>query len=148
VPAGHLFTGPGISPAAGIEVNFPQMNVGWNWDPADQLWLRSQNGTSDLDRSGARLSATNVVVQFVPYISSGEETGEGVAPVPIPEGLLVGNGSAWYLSGGRLLTGSWTRSGLTSVTVFKDAAGHPVRLMPGRTWVELVPVGVQPTLVP
>ena len=28
----------------------------------------------------------------------------------------------------------------------KDAAGAPMRLTPGRTWVELVPVGLQPSL--
>jgi hypothetical protein len=148
VPAGHQFSGPGLAPAAGVVVNFPEASVGWNWYPPDWVWLRTQNGTSDLDRSGARLSATNVVLQFVPYVSSGEETGEGVPPVSIPEGLLVGHGPAWYLSNGKLLEGSWTRGALTSLTAFKDAAGQPVRLTGGRTWIELVPVGINPTLVP
>ncbi len=148
VPAGHQFSGPRIAPAAGVVVNFPEMSVGWAWNPTYRLWLRAQNGTADVDRSGGPLSATNVVLQFVPYISSGEETGEGVAPVPIPEGLLVGHGAAWYLSNGKVLNGSWTRGALTSLTAFKDAAGQPARLTPGRTWIELVPVGVQPTLIP
>ncbi len=112
------------------------------------VWSRTQDGTADVDGSGTQLTTTNVVLQFVPYVSSGQATGEGVAPVSIPEGLLVGSGPAWYFSNGEMVRGTWARSGLTSTTVFKAAAGHPVQLARGRTWVELVPAGVQPTLVP
>jgi Protein of unknown function (DUF3048) C-terminal domain len=110
--------------------------------------LRGQDGRADVDRAGAQLSANNVIVQFVPYITSGIATGEGVPPAPIPEGLLVGSGTAWYLSNGQIVKGTWSRAGLTSLTTYTDAAGAPIQLTRGRTWIELVPDGSAPAVVP
>jgi hypothetical protein len=148
VPAGGQFSGPGLAPAAGVALSFPAASVRWDYSPKYRLWVRTQNGSADVDQSGTRLSADNVIVQFVPYVSSGEATGEGGPPASIPEGELVGSGPAWYLSGGRVLGGSWTRSALTTLTVFKDGHGHSVRLNRGRTWIELVPLGAPSTLIP
>jgi hypothetical protein len=148
LPAGAAFGASQSAPVQRININFGATAVTWDWNAALHAWMRDQDGTADVDRSGAQLSASNVIVQFVPYITSGMATGEGVAPVPIPTGQLVGRGTAWYLSGGRLVQGSWSRAGLTTSTLFTDASGAPLRLTPGRTWVELVPLGVVPTTIP
>jgi hypothetical protein len=148
LPAGAAFGGSGTGPAQQISIDFGATSVTWSWNAALRAWTRSQDGSADVDRSGAELSATNVIVQFVPYITSGLATGEGVTPVPIPTGELVGRGTAWYLSDGRVAAGSWSRSGPTATTQYTDASGATLRLAPGRTWVELVPVGNSPTLVP
>jgi hypothetical protein len=142
------FTGPGIAVAGHLGINFPEAAVVWDYDSHAGLWLRTQNGTPDVDRTGIRLSARNVVVQFVSYTTSGYATGEGGPPAPIPEGHLVGTGRAWYFSGGRVVKGTWSRTSLTSRTAFRDASGHGIHLNPGRTWVELVPVGITPTVLP
>jgi hypothetical protein len=142
------FTGAGITPAAGITINFPAALIQWTYSPATHLWLRDQNSTLDVDSTGAQLSAANVVVEFIPYSSSLEESGEGTADVPIPTGNMVGAGTAWYFSAGHLVKGTWSRSSLTTVTTWKDGAGHTVALTAGRTWVELVPVGTTPTVAP
>lgn len=142
------FSGPGVAIAGQLGINFQNAAVLWRYDPHTGLWLRTQNGTPDVDRSGARLSTSNIVVQFVPYTISGYATGEGGPPAPIPEGQLIGKGQAWYFSEGRVVKGTWVRSGLTSRTVWRDAAGHTVKLSSGRTWVELVPVGTLPSVLP
>jgi hypothetical protein len=85
---------------------------------------------------------------FISYVTSGMAVGEGVAPTPIPEGVLTGTGPAWFLSAGKILRGTWSRPGLTAVATYKNAAGAPVQLTPGRTWIELVPVGNVPTVTP
>ncbi len=146
--AGGHFAGPGIAPDAHIGLAWPTMAVTWDWNAASKAWLRGQDGSADTDRSGAQLSATNVIVQFVSYVTSGIATGEGGPPAPIPEGILVGSGPAWYFSNGEVVKGTWHRSSLTSTTSYLNAAGAPVQLTPGRTWVELEPVGANPTLVP
>jgi hypothetical protein len=148
LPAGAAFGGSQSAPVQRISINFGETAVSWDWNAARHAWMRSQDGSADVDQTGSQLSATNVIVQFVPYITSGMATGEGVPPVPIPTGQLVGHGSAWYLSGGRLVEGLWSRSSLTTSTRFTDGSGAPVPLTPGRTWVELVPVGVVPTTIP
>ena len=140
-PRGTPFTGAGVSPAAGISISFPAASIQWTYSWATGQWLRDQNGTRDVDRAGVQVAAENVVVQFVHYADSGTETGEGQPPTPIPEGDLVGSGQVWVFSAAHLVKGSWSRSGLTSTTRFVDDAGSPILLAPGRTWVELVPIG-------
>ena len=51
--------------------------------------------------------------------------------------VTVGSGDAIILSGGMAVRGRWSRASPTSFTTYTDAAGAPVRLVPGRTWVEL-----------
>jgi hypothetical protein len=146
--SGTAFTGPGIVPVSRIGINFPANAVTWDWNTTLRAWTRDQDGTADVDQAGVQINAANIVVQFVPYVTSAMATGEGAPPAPIPTGELVGSGTAWYLSNGRLVRGSWSRSALTARTVYNDASGSAIHLTPGRTWVELVPVGTVPTLVP
>jgi Protein of unknown function (DUF3048) C-terminal domain/Protein of unknown function (DUF3048) N-terminal domain len=145
---GTSFGGAGASPDTHIGINFPTASIDWDWNTSLRQWMRSQNGTADVLRNGQMITATNVVIESIPYITSGEATGEGGPPAPIPEGEMVGSGTAWYFSNGRVMKGTWTRSTLTSVTSYKTASGAQVQLTPGRTWVELVPVGTVPTLLP
>ena len=112
------------------------------------MWLRSQNGTPDVVRTGTQLSAANVIIEFIPYTTSLTATGEGVAPAPIPAGNMVGTGVGWYFSNGQVVKGTWSRSSLTAITSYRDGSGVPVRFTPGRTWVELAPVGTIPSIGP
>jgi hypothetical protein len=148
LPGGAAFGGPGATPIGRISINFAATWVTWDWSASLRAWVRGQNGSPDIDRAGEQLSAANVIIQFVPYVTSGMATGEGVPPAPIPTGQLVGRGTAWFLSAGRMVQGTWYRPALTSPTRLSDASGTPVRFTPGRTWVELVPVGALPTTLP
>jgi hypothetical protein len=149
-PSGSRFTGAGVKPLATATISFPAARVQWTWSAKQQLWLRTQNGAGDFDAGGAQLSASNVIIQYVPYITSAIVTGEGAGAdgSPIPEGELVGSGTAWYLSGGAVVKGTWSRSSLTAQTVYRDSVGTRIRLQPGRTWVELPSVGAATTLTP
>ncbi|HLI02114.1 MAG TPA: DUF3048 domain-containing protein [Acidimicrobiales bacterium] len=155
-PPGGLFAwrkpgtplrGAGVRPAAHASIPFPAAAIRWSWDPATKRWLRTQDGAPDCDTSGARLSASNVLIQFLPYVTSAYATGEGLPPTPIPKGKMVGKGSAWLLSGGALVKGTWSRRSLISPTVYRDGAGQPFRLAPGRTWIELPPDGTKITVI-
>jgi hypothetical protein len=148
LPAGHPFTGALAGPAASLRVGFPNASVGWTYSAPQGGWLRTQNGTPDVDSAGRQVDPANVVVEFVPYITAGIAGGEGVPPAPIPEGLQTGSGPAWIFSAGEVVRGTWTRPELTTPAVFKDSAGAVISLTPGQTWVELVPVGTVPAATP
>jgi hypothetical protein len=75
-----------------------------------------------------------VVIQFTEYQNSGYID---VSGAPSPEAILVGEGEAWVLTGGKLVRGRWVRPDAGAVTQYLDAAGQPIPLKPGRTWVEL-----------
>ena len=59
-------------------------------------------------------------------------------PAPIPTGQLVGRGTAWYLSAGRMVKGTWYRAALTaSDPVCRTPAGRRSasrRAGPGWSW--------------
>jgi hypothetical protein len=143
-PAGQRFRGAGVARATGVSIPFPAASIQWSWDAKSRLWLRTQDGAADVDSTGARLSATNVIIQFIPYVTSAYASGEGNSvPAPIPKGEMVGKGTAWVLSGGAIVKGTWSRHSLTTLTVFKDAAGKLIKVAPGRTWIELAPAGTR-----
>jgi hypothetical protein len=145
-PAGQAVAGAGAAPASEVTIGFPAASVAWYWSASSGQWLRSQNGTADVERSGDRLSAANVIIQFVGYVDDGLATGEGLPPAPIPKGELVGSGQAWILTDGAIIKGTWQRTSLTGPTTWTDMGGNPIALTPGRTWVELAPNGTVPTV--
>jgi hypothetical protein len=147
--AGSRLKGAGVKAATGVSVPFPAADIKWTWSAKQKLWLRTQDGVADVDASGARLSATNVIVQFIPYVTSAYATGEGLSePTPIPKGEMTGKGTAWVLSGNAIVKGTWSRSSLTATTDFKDGKGKLIKLAPGRTWIELAPAGTHVAVTP
>jgi hypothetical protein len=145
---GHSFGGPGASAATHISIPFPSAAITWDYSPATHVWMRGQNGTADVDASGVQIHAANVVVLFVNYITSGIASGEGGPPTPIPEGVLTGTGQAWFLSGGKIVKGTWSRSGLTTPATYANLSGGLMRITRGQTWIELVPIGDTPSVIP
>ena len=140
---GQPFSGAGAAPVSQVTIPFPSASITWTWSAAQGAWLRTQNGTPDVVRGGPQLSTQNVIIQFVGYTVS-VTADEGGVVAGIPTGQLVGSGTAWFLSQGQMVKGSWERASLTAQTVYKDASGVVIGLTPGRTWVELAPVGTVP----
>jgi hypothetical protein len=109
--------------------------VVYEWDPALRGFARTQNGTPHVDATGKQAAPENVVLQVVAYRNTGLVDRSGAA---VPEAELVGEGELVVLTDGKLIQGRWSRPDAGAVTA---AAGTPIRLTPGRTWVELVPPG-------
>ncbi|MGH3658389.1 MAG: DUF3048 C-terminal domain-containing protein, partial [Micromonosporaceae bacterium] len=80
----------------------------------------------------------NVVIQFVTTRTLGYRDQSGTNVV---ESETVGSGEAWILANGRIVKGKWSKPSATAVTRYIDAAGNPVKLTAGRTWVHFAPVG-------
>ncbi len=108
----------------------------WSWDAGTGTWLRSEGTTPSTVRSGARMAATNVVTLKVRLVDSGTKDPAGN---PVPETVLEGTGDATVSSGGRTVTGTWSKTGTDAVLTLAAADGSVLTLAPGTTWVELVP---------
>jgi hypothetical protein len=136
---GEGVTAAGAEPSNGVGVSYPgQANTRVAYEPVPEGWARSQQGAPHVEASGARITATNVIVQFVDYREAGFRD---VTGAPSPEAVLLGEGEAWVLTGGTLVRGRWSRPDPAAVTTFTDGAGQPIALTPGRTWIELAPPG-------
>lgn len=125
--------GAGARPIGSIDIvwgpyggNAP---VDYVWDAGAGGWMRTQRGDAHVDVDGVQVAPPNVIVQFVDYEPNGG----------IPDGQLLGQGPAWVLTAGNLIEGTWVKTAPETPTQFLDANGAPIKLTPGRTWVDLAP---------
>ncbi len=138
VLAGQPFA-PAALPAVHLSVPMGSTAVDYDWDAAAGGWKRTTNGTPHLLEGGAQLTSTNGIVQFVAYRTSPGDFDVLHNPVSVAD--VLGSGDAWVLAGGKVVKGKWSKPSPEAMTAFTDAAGAPVALLPGRTWVLLAPIG-------
>jgi hypothetical protein len=108
----------------------------WVWSPAKHGWARFQTdqlhqgaAAAHVDANGVQIVPQNVVVMFVQYTES--------AARGSPQALTVGSGQVLVLTNGHVIDGRWSRPSPSSPIDLRTAKGQPIRLTPGRTWVEL-----------
>ena len=70
------------------------------------------------------------------------ENSEGGHEVEV---TATGSGPLVVLRNGVAITGTWSRSALTSPATLTASNGQPITLTPGPTWEELVPAGIPVT---
>jgi len=128
------------APTSRIDLPFSEGSPrSWEWDPAASAWVRSQDGAPDVEASGERVRATNVVTLKV-----GVEWPYG----DVPRTVVVGTGEAWVSVAGRSAHGTWSKDSPGAPFVLTGEDGTPLRLAPGTTWVELVPAPNSVTFAP
>jgi hypothetical protein len=151
IPPGPVFhygrLSAGAVPAANIHIPYQYSDVTWTWQARSLTWLRSyaDTGLATLGDGGA-IATTNVVVMKVveypsPYVEDAVGSLENLL-------VLTGSGPAQVFRNGAVVTGTWRRPTLSQQTQFVDHLGHVIPLMPGPTWVELVPTTIGVTVTP
>ncbi|MCL1801503.1 MAG: DUF3048 domain-containing protein [Promicromonosporaceae bacterium] len=120
------------SPATSLSVRMsPGFTANYRWDPATDQFLRSDGATASTTVSGARLSATNVIMLAVDSQPSWYDAN-------VPQQILVGSGRAVIATGGHYIEGTWYKGTIDHPFRFYDLAGDPILLAPGNTWIQLV----------
>jgi len=100
----------------------------WVWSATQRRWTRS---------GAPRLSVANLVLQTVEY-----KTVQLKKPIrTVHSARVLGRGACSAASAGKVATCSWYKPSDTALTGYVDAAGVPLRFVPGPTWVVLVPKG-------
>lgn len=120
--------------AAGVNLAMDGVKVAWTYDAASGTYARTQDGKPHVDRESGPIAATNVVVLTVDYQPS-------PADGHSPEAQTIGSGEVTVYTGGKAVTGTWTRADRTAVFTLTADDGSPIRLTPGNTWVELARAG-------
>ncbi len=117
----------------------------WAWDQSTGTWLRTTNDTPHLLANGKHLGVENLIVQVTRYRLTTDVDAGGFA---VPEADIVGDGEAYIFSAGMLVKGRWTKKSGGDVTQFVDGSGAPVKLTPGRTWVQFAPLDPKHPVAP
>ncbi len=119
-----------------FEVKFPQASALWAPSSDGGKWLRTQDGKPLMDKlDGAQVAAKNVVVLQVRVDRSYLDRKYG----HIPKTVMIDSGKAWVFTAGKYVEATWTKTSAVAPISLVDAAGAPVLLAPGNTWVELMP---------
>jgi hypothetical protein len=120
-------------PSKGVDVKMDGVKVNWAFDAKSGLYRRFQGGKAHNDAALGQVDAQNVVVLVVDYVPSPVDTKS-------PEAQTTGTGEVYAFSDGKVVHGTWKRTDrLVPYTLTADD-GTPIKLTPGRTWVELARV--------
>jgi hypothetical protein len=119
------------SPQSTINVTFSDERFpSWTYDPAAQVYLRSQEGAPDFDDADAQIHSTNVIVMMVNVDWQYS---------PVPRTIMVDSGEAWVSTGGKTVHATWSKASREAPILFVDDRGLIIRLAPGNTWIEMPP---------
>jgi Protein of unknown function (DUF3048) N-terminal domain/Protein of unknown function (DUF3048) C-terminal domain len=129
----------GLRPVGGrIQVAYRANSIRYDYDRLTNTYLRSVSGEkAQIDRSTkGRVAPKNVVVMLMHFGPLND--GSGKARL---EAQVTGTGPAWISSNGITIKGTWKKANQTAPTSFFDAAGKPVRLAVGQTFIQVMPYG-------
>jgi hypothetical protein len=154
-PPQPLFTYTTAPPAGGTPVSLVHIdfsgtsNVTWKWNTTTKTFQRYDNYlTPDVLADGVQNAAANVVVQYV-QISYGPWAENSEGGLEVQADLYPNaSGTATVFRNGVAIPATWHRTTLGSPTQYLDAAGNPIPMAPGQTWVELVPNSIIATTTP
>jgi hypothetical protein len=125
---------PSKTPAAksiNMSISGPLYNAHYDYNPATNTYNRSEGGAPHMDANGNRqISPTVVVAIVVPYTleSDGYHS----------QYQAIGSGQAFIFQDGNVTTGTWSKTDNKTQLTFTDAAGKPIGLNPGQTWITAV----------
>jgi hypothetical protein len=117
-------------PMSGFDLQIQQVFVQWRWDPATGTYLRAQDLRPHLLGDDNQVTTENIAVVWLDYNPSHTDRRS-------PDGQTTGTNPVLVFTGGRMVTGTWTRADRLNPFTFTDDAGAPILLTPGRTFVEL-----------
>lgn len=120
------------TPASSIDFNISSgaYNAHFDYDATSNAYKRSQGGAAHMvvDSAGNQTQLTpKVVIAII--------TSFGTASDKHSQYGVVGSGQAFVFQDGTVTTGTWSKENTTAPLVFKDAAGAPLPLNPGQTWI-------------
>jgi hypothetical protein len=131
------------TPIKSVTIPFSYANkVTWTYKEAAKRYYRVNDGKKHIDdATNKQIAADNVVVLWARYIaSSRDKLGSTTYDID-----LGGSGRASVFRNGQRLDGTWN-SDNTAPPRFTAADGTPIKLAPGSTWFQVIPLNVNITM--
>ena len=126
-------------PATEISMTYPyEFSSTWFWNPDLNHYEKNTTGNPHyfLNSEGIaqRISAdTLIVLEMDVFMTCYGCTSGRVVPVTV----TTGEGPAWILAEGRIVSGTWSRETDTEWFSLQDENGDDLMVPPGRVWVTL-----------
>lgn len=141
-PRQHALKFSSTSPTRGdktaVEVNIRydekgEYNPMYTFNAQTREYERWYDGKEQIDgESGKRIVASNVIVQYCDLRFSNNIAARPIIPT-------TGTGPIDAFIDGQHIRGTWDRKQLADRTVFMDLAGNELTLLPGKTFIQIIP---------
>ena len=118
-----------------LTLSGPIYNAHYDYDAATNSYNRSEGGAPQIDANTNTQISPKVVVAMVVPMSRGALDASGAY---YSDYNVIGSGTAYIFQDGLVTTGQWTKSDNTTQITFTVAAGKPLELNPGQTWLTAV----------
>lgn len=126
-------------PATTVSTRVGTTPVRFVWDKKLARYVRTVAGRRILVGSGAPVAEPNVLVQYCRINADRSDVDVNGNPSAFTK--TVGSGRVVLFRNGKRIEGKWSRPSIGAPTAFTDAAGKPLSLAPGGTFVALVRPG-------
>lgn len=122
--------------ASQVYINFsgPMYNTAYTYDKASNTYLRSVGGQPHMDRESGQVTPSVVIamkVNMTRVLEDGYR--ESIS--------TIGQGEAVVFQNGTAINATWRKSARKAPLEIIDAAGNPIVLNRGQTWIAAVPNG-------
>lgn len=115
--------------------------AGYTFNAANKVYERWYAGEEQIDgATNERIVASNVIVQFAALSFFNKDPSR-------PQIVLTGEGIMHAFINGRHLQGTWERKTDADRTVFLDVSGEEIILLPGKTFIQIIPTSSSFTYV-
>ncbi len=115
-----------------VTMSGPLYNSSYTYDPATNLYTRSQGGATHMDREEGAITPRVVIVIKAPMTLVMEDGWRQHYQV-------IGSGSATIFQDGEIQEVTWHKPDRHSQYSFTDSEGKNVALARGQTWISIVP---------
>lgn len=125
----------GVDSAVEIYIPYEEKDYfpSYTFNSSTRMYERWYNGEEQFDgKSGKRIEAANVIVQFARlefFLSTASR----------PVITMTGGGKIDAFIDGRHITGTWERNSVNDRTFFLDSSGEEIVMLPGKTFIQVIP---------
>jgi len=109
--------------------------VVWKYNTEGGYFERYVDGQPHLDNVGVIITTKNILVQFTKT--------EILDEVGRREISTVDEGEGRVLFSGQIMQARWKKEGASERTIFFNEDKNEIKLKPGKTWVEIIPIGTK-----
>jgi hypothetical protein len=127
-----------------IDTGYLANHIHYDYDRATNTYLRgvTREPKQTDAANGKRVAPKNVVIMLMHFgpLNDGHPNKKRL------EADLIGKGPAWIATNGKTIKGTWRKDAITKPTRFFDAAGNPVTLTVGQTFIQVLQTGTRVTI--
>lgn len=114
-----------------FNISSARFNVQYAYDAASNSYLRTLGGQPHTDEKTNKQIAPKVAIAMVMNYGIARDGKHSIYNT-------IGNGQVYIFQDGAVTQGTWQKTGPSQQITFTDAAGAPIKLNPGQTWITAV----------